>query len=109
MSSAGASLDSVLEAALDRVLEKRLRPIEDALRRLGSTTPDDLLSVEQAAEVTGYKARTLRSKAKAGTLPGFKPKGSSEWRFRRSELLRALAGDAVVDLEAEARKIAGRG
>lgn len=109
MSGAAASLDAVLEAALDRVLEKRLRPIEDALRRIQAAAPDDLLSAEQASDATGYSVRTLRRRAKAGALPGFKPPGSSEWRFRRVELLRALAGDARVDLESEARKIAGGG
>jgi excisionase family DNA binding protein len=101
------SFDDALEAALERVLERRLRPIEEALRRIQTAAPDDLLSAEQASEATGYSVRTLRRRAKDGKLPGFKPPGSSEWRFRRGELLRALAGVARVDVDAEARKIAG--
>ena len=107
--SAALGMDALMEAAMDRVLERRLRPIEEALRRLQTATPDDLLSIEQAGAVTGYSPRTLRLRAKLGTLPGFKPPGSNEWRFRRSELLRALSGETAVDIDKEARKIAHGG
>lgn len=101
------SIEEAMAAALEKVLDRRLRPIEEQLRRLAPT--DDLLDVSSAAALTGYSERTVRTRAKLGTLPGFKPKGSSEWRFRRSELLAALGpGAAAVDLETEARKIAGR-
>lgn len=99
------SIDESFAAALDRVLEKRLRPIEAQLRRLDAT--DEILTVEQTAAVTGYSARTVRARAKAGTLPGFKPKGSSEWRFKRSAVMAALAPEESVDTESIARKIAG--
>lgn len=98
------SIEEAMAAALEQVLDRKLRPIEEQLRRLSAT--DDLLDVEGAAALTGYSQRTVRARAKRGTLPGFKPQGSSEWRFRRSALMAAMG--AGVDLEAKARKIAGQ-
>lgn len=99
------TLEEHIEATLRRVLDEKLRPLEDAVRRLRAANDDELLTVEAAAELTGYKVRTLRARAKAGTVPAFKPPGSSEWRFRRAELL-AWSARAPLDTETEARKIA---
>lgn len=98
-----ASLDAVLEAALERVLDRRLRPLEEAIRQLQPT--EEVLSVEGAAALLGWRPRTVRLKAKAGGLPAFKPPGSSGWRFRRGELLAWMQKAAAVDTEEESRKI----
>lgn len=93
-----------IEETIGRLLDDRLRPIVEQLRRLNGS--DDILTVEQTAELTGYSARTVRAHAKKGKLPGFKPSGSSEWRFRRSAVMAAMSPSlSRVDTETEARKI----
>lgn len=105
MSESAHSFEAVLEAALRRVLDERLRPLEEAVRRL--KPEEEVLSVEGAAALLGWSERTVRIKAKAGLLPGFKPPGSREWRFNRTALLEQM-GAASLDVEQESRKIVAR-
>lgn len=59
----------------------------------GVDTPDnDLIGIEEAAEVTGYSVHTLRKWAQRGEVPFVQRKKGANLRFRRSELAAWLEG-----------------
>lgn len=97
------SIEDAIEATLRKVLEERLRPLEERLRALQPA--NDVLDVDGAAALLGFSPRTVRLRAKKGGIPCFKPPGSREWRFNRGELDAWMRGRGV-DTEREARKIA---
>lgn len=104
MSAAKGIIETAIEEAVARAVGPALEKIEAALRSLKPEGHDDLLTIDKAAEITGWKIRTLRLKAKAGKIPAVKLPNSREWRFRRSDLL-ALGQPATLDIDREARKI----
>jgi len=61
----------------------------DAYGGPGLRTDDEVLTVSQAAKLTGFSVDTLRRWDKAGTLPALRTPGNQR-RYRKSELLAAL-------------------
>lgn len=53
---------------------------------------NDVLTVEAAAELLGFTARTVREMLKAGEIPGVKLRGS--WRISRRQLIEAIEAKA---------------
>lgn len=49
--------------------------------------PDEVMSVEEAAKFLSISVPTVYSKSSKGTLPVFKPEGSKNILFLRSELI----------------------
>src|SRR5229473_2188688 len=103
MSTSAVTFEQVLEAVLRQILDERLRPLEEAVRRL--RPEEEVLSVEGMAALLGWSVRTVRIKAKAGTIPAFKPPGSREWRGHRAELIAWQRQESGLDVEDESRKI----
>lgn len=116
MPSLDELLDVKLETAVRKVLEERLRPIEEQLARLTPATqkpPDDEeeISLAAAKRLSGYSVDTLRRWIRVGKLAA--KKGAKEWRVRRGDLKRATGRSSghlsVVDIRSKAEKILAGG
>ena len=71
------------------VIKFRLPP-ESPACIVGLMNDTDVMNLKQAAEYLGVSERTVRTKAKAGSLPG--QKVGRDWRFNRSALDVYLTG-----------------
>ncbi|MGP0102425.1 MAG: helix-turn-helix domain-containing protein [Solirubrobacteraceae bacterium] len=69
--------------------------------------PDEVLTLQEAAELLRLPVETVRASAVAGDLPG--RAFGDEWRFARAALLAWLAGDGTAGGRAETRGAESRG
>lgn len=107
-------------------MEARLARIEEAQRprivQAPAESPEDLLTVEEAASIAKVEPATVREWIRPATrrtrkvrspekrLRACKPPGSSYWRICRADLLAFLRGHAGEgDLESAACRIASPG
>ena len=60
-----------------------------------TTEADQILSVEEAAEIAGCCVRTLKAHLRAGRYPGTMPGG--RWRVPKAALIKAISDTALVE------------
>jgi excisionase family DNA binding protein len=101
---ADVSFDTLLDAALDRVLARRLAPILALLEELVSREIDAWVGVEEAARALGLEPVTVRRSAARGDLAA--KKIGKTWRIARSSLRAPTAADVAV-MASEARQLNG--
>ena len=65
---------------------------EKVAARLEQSLGDEVLTLDQAAELLQFHPNTIRQQAQAGKLPGSHIAGA--WRFRRSALLAHITDTA---------------
>ncbi len=114
----------LLDDAYNRLLEDRLRELLPQIVKTAVTealssarccqgvTAGVFLTLQQAADESGFAVTTLRERIKSGNLIAVRPKGTREYRIRRSDLVSWLTGSAedaepvaVLTLESEVKKI----
>jgi excisionase family DNA binding protein len=87
--STGRRKQQVVSELLAERLELGRIQISDSRERL-----DEVLTLEEAAELLRLPSKSVEAIAAAGELPGREIGG--EWRFSRKSILRWLAGEPVT-------------
>jgi excisionase family DNA binding protein len=87
-----AFLPQVKEAVAQAVIANRTQ----------SPTLGAFLTIQQAADESGFAVTTLRERIKGGDLVASRPKGTREYRIRRADLeLWLSGGDGAANEDAE--------
>ncbi len=96
----GTTLDAMLRDLLREILRGEIIPavreeIRSALASMTqrATLDEDLLTSEEAGRFARVKPATIRSWLEAGKVTGSRSPGGREWRVRRGDLARLLAGE----------------
>lgn len=67
-------------------IQAEIAALQVRVEVLEGQTPD-LLSTDEAAELLGVHSNTVKSWRNAGRLPGYRPPGGRNWKFKRADVL----------------------
>jgi len=84
-----------------------LSGIDTLAARMHHAGMDDVLDLTEAARLLRVSPRTVRTRAKAGLIPGRKV--GRDWRFNKEALLRHLEGRAPETVEEVVTRTVRRG
>ena len=79
--------------ALIATMQAEIANLRQRIEVLEGQTPD-LLSTEEAAELLGIHPNTVKVWRTNGRLPGYRPSGGRNWKFKRADVLALIEDPA---------------